>query len=175
PNDMMAWNEDQTRMPYRMHSEYLRRLFLNNDLASGRYQVNGNPVAISDIQVPIFAVGTETDHVAPWKSVYKINLLANSRNVTFLLTSGGHNAGIISEPGHPHRHYQMASRPGQGIYMDPDTWQQRTTHNEGSWWPAWQKWLAAKSGDPVDPPAMGAPDAGYPPLCDAPGTYIFQK
>ena len=174
-NDMMAWNEDQTRMPYRMHSEYLRKLFLNNDLAAGHYQVQGKPVAISDIQAPIFAVGTESDHVAPWKSVYKINLLVNSQKVTFLLTSGGHNAGIISEPGHPHRRYQLASRPESGIYMDPDTWQQKTPYNEGSWWPAWQQWLTAKSGSPTVPPDMGAPQAGYPPICDAPGTYIFQE
>lgn len=173
--DMLAWNEDQTRMPYRMHSEYLRRLFLNNDLAAGRYQVQGKPVAISDIQVPIFAVGTESDHVAPWRSVYKINLLANSQRVTFLLTSGGHNAGIISEPGHPHRHYQIASRPDHGVYVDPDTWQQKTPYNEGSWWPAWQRWLAVKSGDLVAAPEMGAPQAGYPPICDAPGTYVHQK
>ena len=175
PNDMMAWNEDQTRMPYRMHSEYLRKLFLNNDLAAGRYQVQRKPVAISDIQIPIFAVGTETDHVAPWKSVYKINLLANCPRVTFLLTSGGHNAGIVSEPGHPHRHYQIASRPEHGIYLDPDTWQQKTPLNQGSWWPAWQQWLAEKSGNRSAPPGMGAPQAGYPAICDAPGTYVYQE
>jgi len=171
-NDMMAWNEDQTRMPYRMHSEYLRHLFLNNDLAGGRYQVDGKPVAISDIHVPIFAVGTETDHVAPWQSVYKINLLANSQTVTFLLTSGGHNAGIISEPGHPRRHYRMASRSDHGSYIDPDSWMQKTPVSQGSWWPAWQRWLARRSGSRIAPPEMGASRQGYPAICDAPGTYI---
>jgi len=174
-NDMMAWNEDQTRMPYRMHSEYLRKLLLNNDLAAGRYQVQGKPVAINDIHIPIFAVGTESDHVSPWQSVYKINLLANSKEVTFLLTAGGHNAGIISEPGHSHRHYQMASRQEDSVYIDPDTWQQRTPSYEGSWWPAWQQWLAKRSTVPVAAPGMGAPKAGYPAICNAPGTYIYQK
>ncbi len=75
-NDLMAWNSDLTRMPYRMHSEYLRKMFLYNDLASGRYQVNGRPVVINDIRTPIFAVSTIKDHVAPWKSVYKIHLLS---------------------------------------------------------------------------------------------------
>ena len=108
--DMMAWDADATRMPYRMHSEYLRELFLKNDLAEGRFMVSGAPVALQDIRTPIFSVGTARDHVAPWKSVYKILLLTES-DMTFVLTSGGHNAGIVSEPGHKGRHYQIAAMP----------------------------------------------------------------
>jgi polyhydroxyalkanoate synthase len=173
-NDLMAWNADQTRMPYRMHSEYLRKLFLNNDLAAGRYRVDGRTIAVSDIHVPIFAVGTVEDHVAPWKSVYKIHLLANSQEVTFLLTSGGHNAGIVSEPGHPRRTFQMASRQGGDVFEDAETWEQTTPRQEGSWWPAWQGWLSAHSSGLSDPPSIGAPTAGYPPLEDAPGRYVLQ-
>jgi hypothetical protein len=80
-------------MPYRMHSEYPRKLFLDNDLAEGRFEVAGAPVALDDIRAPIFAVGTERDHVAPWRSTYKINLQAETE-VTYLLTSGG-IAGIV--------------------------------------------------------------------------------
>jgi len=175
PNDMMAWNQDQTRMPYRMHSEYLRKLFLDNDLAAGRYEVDGRPVAISDIHVPIFAVGAEKDHVSPWKSVYKINLQANSQEVTFLLSAGGHNAGIVSEPGHRNRWYRLASRSGDKAYIDPDTWHRKTPVLDGSWWPAWEAWLAQRSSPPVEAPASGAPESGYPVLCEAPGTYVFQS
>ena len=174
PNDLMAWNADQTRMPYRMHSEYLRKLFLNNDLATGRYEVDGRPIAISDIRTPIFAIATVKDHVAPWQSVFKINLLANSQDVTFVLTSGGHNAGIVSEPGHPGRSYQIASRQGGAAYVDAETWECNTPHQDGSWWPAWEAWLSRYSSELCEPPGMGAPAAGCQASDDAPGAYVFQ-
>jgi polyhydroxyalkanoate synthase len=168
PNDLMAWNADQTRLPYRMHSEYLRRLLLDNDLATGRYEVEGRPIAISDIRAPICAVATETDHVAPWRSVYKIHLLANAGEVTFLLTNGGHNAGIISEPGHPRRRYRISTHTAGDSYTGPRTWLEQAAKREGSWWPAWQKWLADHSSGRVAPPAGSA----Y--LEDAPGSYVHQ-
>jgi polyhydroxyalkanoate synthase len=171
PSDLMAWNADGTRMPYRMHSEYLRKMFLHNDLAEGRYRVEGRPVAISAIRGPIFAVGTETDHVAPWHSVYKIHLL-NESDITFVLTSGGHNAGIVSEPGHPHRHYRIEHRPAQGSFISPEEWMAQAGEREGSWWVDWVAWLNARSGEPISPPPLAAPDRGYPALADAPGSYV---
>ncbi len=173
--DLMAWNADLTRLPFRMHSEYLRRLFLGNDLAQGRYQVDGRPVALTDIRVPVFAVGTVRDHVAPWRSVYKLNLLADTE-VSFLLTSGGHNAGIVSEPGHPGRTYQVATKRESDHYVDPDSWQASVPVRDGSWWPEWLAWLGQHgSGAPVAPPAIGARAASYPPLEDAPGRYVLQQ
>jgi polyhydroxyalkanoate synthase len=173
-NDLMAWNADQTRMPYRMHSEYLRSLFLENRLSRGRYAVDGRAVSLRDIRLPIFAVGTQRDHIAPWQSVYKIRLLADTE-VTFALTSGGHNAGIVSEPGHPGRRYQQTTMAEKAPYLPPEEWVQTAPFKEGSWWPGWHKWLAAHNGTMVKPPQMGAPNQGLPPLCDAPGTYVFQK
>jgi polyhydroxyalkanoate synthase len=171
--DLMAWNADSTRMPYRMHSEYLRKLYLNNDLTEGRFEVEGRPIALTDIRAPVFSVGTVKDHVAPWRSVYKAHLFTDT-DVTFALTSGGHNAGIVSEPGHPHRTYQLATASGDGRYIDPERWVADTPVREGSWWPEWVSWLGERSGNPVSPPETGAPNKGYPPLADAPGTYIFQ-
>ena len=170
--DLMAWNADATRLPYRMHSEYLRRLFLNNDLAAGRYMVADKPVALTDIRAPIFTVGTVRDHVAPWRSTYKINFLTDT-DVTYLLTTGGHNAGIVSEPGHDHRGFQVMTRKADDRYIDPDAFLAQAPQKQGSWWPEWVAWLATQSGEPVDPPAMGA--AAYASLGDAPGTYVLQQ
>lgn len=172
-SDLMAWNADTTRLPYRMHAEYLHSLFLHNDLFEGRYRVDHRPITLNDIRIPIFAVGTIRDHVAPWRSVYKITLLTDT-DVTFLLTSGGHNAGIVSEPGHPHRSYQYATRLADEPYIDPDTWQTAMPVREGSWWPTWQAWLAKRSSGRVVPPCIGMPTCGYPQLNDAPGRYVLQ-
>jgi polyhydroxyalkanoate synthase len=170
--DMTAWNADTTRMPYRMHAQYLRRLFLNNDLAVGRYRVGGRPVAVSDIRVPMFVVGTATDHVAPWRSVYKIHLLTNAE-ITFALTTGGHNMGVVSEPGHAGRSYQVMTRPEDGKYFDADGYLAQAPRTEGSWWPEWQRWLASRSGRDANPPRMGAPERGYPAMDAAPGSYVL--
>lgn len=172
--DLVAWNADATRMPYRMHSEYLRRLFLDNDLAEGRYGAGGRPVALTDIRAPIFSVGTVRDHIAPWRSTYKIHLLTDT-DVTYVLTTGGHNAGIVSEVGHPGRSFQVLTKRASDQYIDPETWLREAPRKDGSWWPEWSAWLRAHSGQAGDPPAMGAPESGYAPLCDAPGTYVLQQ
>jgi polyhydroxyalkanoate synthase len=171
--DLMAWNADATRMPYRMHSEYLRWLFLNNDLAEGRYHVGKKAIAVTDIRAPIFAVGTEDDHVAPWRSVYKLHLLVDT-DVTFVLTSGGHNAGIVSEPGHHNRHFRIADTHADASYRSPDSWCDDTATQKGSWWPSFTVWLAEHSSDPIAPPHTGARSGRYSVLCDAPGTYVKQ-
>jgi len=171
--DLMAWNADATRMPYRMHSQYLRQLFLDNELAEGRYRVDGRAIALADIRTPIFAVGTEWDHVAPWRSVYKLHLLTDA-DVTFLLTSGGHNAGIVSEPGHADRHYRVSTKMADAMYVDPEVWQAKTPPSSGSWWPEWVAWLNRHSGPMTTPPRLGCPSENYTVLCDAPGSYVLQ-
>ena len=174
PIDIMAWNADTTRMPYRMHSQYLRSLFLNNDLAGGRFKVDGRAITIHDIRVPIFAVGTERDHVAPWRSVFKLHLLADA-DIAFVLTNGGHNAGILSEPGHEHRHFRMAVHRHGEQYIAPESWVASNPPRAGSWWPAWSAWLAEKSGSPVAPPPLGRPHGRFAALQDAPGSYVLMK
>jgi polyhydroxyalkanoate synthase len=174
--DLMAWNADGTRMPARMHTEYLYGLYLNNDLALDRFRVEGEVVHLSDIRVPLFVVGTETDHVAPWKSVYKVDRYVQCSEFTFLLTSGGHNAGIISGPAHPKRRHRVRTRHAGEPRLTADKWFETTEAEAGSWWPVWGAWLDAHSaGSRVAPPAMGAPDAGYAVIDDAPGEYVRER
>jgi polyhydroxyalkanoate synthase subunit PhaC len=163
---------DGTRLPARMHIEYLRRLYLYNELAEARFPVAGRPLALDDIKLPMFVVGTERDHIAPWHSVFKLHLL-NDGELTFVLTSGGHNAGIVSEPGHPHRHFRIHVRAAGAPTRGPDEWDQSTAPQDGSWWVEWNKWLGQRSGGQIDPPQMGAP--GFMPIGDAPGTYVLES
>ncbi|GLR85389.1 PHA/PHB synthase family protein [Bradyrhizobium iriomotense] len=170
PSDLMAWNADATRLPYRMHSEYLRQLFLDNDLAEGRYHVDGRNIALSDIHAPMFVVGTLRDHVAPWRSVYKIHYQIDA-DVTFLLASGGHNAGIVAPPGEPGHSYQVMTKAADAPYVGRNEWLDLAPRVEGSWWPEWTRWLLARSGDLCEPPRMGLGNVDH--LPDAPGDYVL--
>jgi len=175
-NDLMSWNADGTRMAYRMHTDYLHQLYLNNDLAEGRYVANGEQLELSDIRVPMFVVGTETDHVAPWRSVYKVGKLVRSADYTFCLTSGGHNAGIISGPQHPKRRHRVHTSRSGARLLSPDKYLEKVEPLPGSWWPTWAKWLEERSSArKVAPPPMGAPKQGLKPLGKAPGTYVLAK
>jgi polyhydroxyalkanoate synthase len=166
-NPLMAWNADATRMPAKMHSEYLRHLFLKNDLAKARYLVDGTAVALSDIRAPIYSVATETDHVSPWMSVFRLSNLTDT-DVTFVLTNGGHNGGVLSQPGHARRHF----RAGHKIEGDPHVTAQKwiDTHDptDGSWWPHWAKWLKTKSSG-----LKNTRPLPHAPLDEAPGRYVF--
>ena len=168
--DLMAWNADTTRMPYRMQAEYLQRLYLDNELAAGRFLVEGHPAALQNIRAPVFLVGAERDHVAPWQSVFKLHYLADT-DITFVLTNGGHNAGIVSEPGHKGRHYRLGLKREMDMYHGPDEWVAMHAPVPGSWWPAWVDWLAAgSSATRMAPPPV--PELVYD---AAPGTYVFAK
>ncbi|WP_454766268.1 PHA/PHB synthase family protein [Cupriavidus campinensis] len=166
-NDLVSWNRDTTRLPYRLHSECLHKLFLDNELATGKLCVGGCPIALSDLDLPIFVVGTEHDHVSPWRSVYKLHLLT-SAELTFVLTSGGHNAGIVSEPGHPRRRYRLHTRLPAAPYLSPEQFLAKAVRHEGSWWPAWHDWLEAHSTGRC---TRQAAEHG---LADAPGTYVLE-
>lgn len=173
--DIEAWSEDTTRMPYRMHSDYLRGLFLENRLTAGRFAVDGRVIALSDIDAPMFVVATETDHIAPWRSVYKAHLFTDCE-LSFVLTNGGHNSGILSEPQHRSRHFRWGVRQHQDRYRDPDTWAAQAEVRQGSWWIAWADWLERKSSrERVAAPDPDAATERFRPLAAAPGAYVMMR
>jgi polyhydroxyalkanoate synthase subunit PhaC len=173
-SDLMAWNADGTRLPSRMHLDYLRGLFLHNALARGEWEVDGEPVNLDDIRVPVFNVGTVQDHVAPWRSVFKLHALTNAEQ-TFVLTAGGHNVGIVNPPGQEISSYRLRRWQAGDRLLTPDQWMASTPSVSGSWWTAWAEWLRERSTRRVAPPRMGAPQAGLPPLEAAPGHYVHQR
>ncbi len=171
PNDLMSWNADVTRLPAVMHSQYLRRCYLHNELANGHFTLDEQPLSLRDIHTPLFAVGTVKDHVSPWRSVFKVHRLV-SAPVTFALTSGGHNAGIVSEPGHPGRHYQLLTMTPEQPRCRSDEWQARAPRRDGSWWEAWSDWLI-QQGAGRQVPARHPPDDAA--LGAAPGRYVMVR
>jgi polyhydroxyalkanoate synthase subunit PhaC len=172
-NDLMAWNADGTRMPCRMHSEYLNRLYLHNELAQGTFTIDGKAVDLRLLTVPMFIVGTETDHVAPWRSAFKTRALTRAADCSFVLTSGGHNAGIISGPVNPKRRHRICRWDNATTAVSPEQYMEQAELRAGSWWPTWERWLAEHSAAArVAPPPMGNAAAGFPALCSAPGGYV---
>jgi polyhydroxyalkanoate synthase subunit PhaC len=178
--DLKAWNADATRMPYRMHSEYLRSFYLKNDLAEGRFEIDGEPIVLRDIRAPMFVVSTELDHVSPWKSVYKIHLLTDCE-INYVLCSGGHNVGVVNPPltdadtAAYTPTYRFSVRPAEGAYVDPDAWSASATQRGGSWWPAWQHWLARHSGKPIAPQPIGGRGRNrLSVIAEAPGRYVHE-
>jgi polyhydroxyalkanoate synthase len=174
---MRAWNADATRLPARMHSEYLRRLYLHNDLAEGRYPTEVGPVSLADVRVPLFVVATERDHVSPWRSVYKVQRLVSSP-VSFVLTSGGHNVGIVNPPvgpmAHPQASYRFDSHAHGAAPIDAQAWFDAAPTFAGSWWPCWHRWLDQHSAGKVKAqPVVGLIRSGKQIL--APGTYVHQE
>ena len=172
-DDLSAWSSDATRMPYQMHSEYLRRLYLNNDLAEGRFRLNGRLVALQDIRTPMFVVGTERDHVAPWRSVFKIHDLT-SAEITFVLVNGGHNRGVVAPPGEGGRRFRIATTASRDRRPDSDAWVKAADYRQESWWLAWFDWLHARSSRDVAPPPLGLASAGLAPVGPAPGDYVLE-
>ncbi len=173
-NAMMAWNADGTRLPYRMHSEYLHGMFLRNALARGEWRSGGVPVNLASIDVPLFNVGALQDHVAPWRSVYKLHRLTQAEQ-SFVLTAGGHNVGIVNPPGQARSSYRLRRWRGGERLLTPDEWLQDTPEEAGSWWSAWVPWLRRHSSRRAAMPQMGAPRTGLPALGPAPGRYVFER
>jgi polyhydroxyalkanoate synthase subunit PhaC len=169
--DLLYWNSDGTRMTRAAHSWYLRNTYVENNLIKpGRITLKGEAVDLGRIRQDTYAVGAEKDHIVPWDAAWRITQLFGSE-VRFVRASSGHIAGIINPPGGKGAYWTRET--GDAAASSPEQWLQSASRHEGSWWPDWATWLSARSGRKSAPPSMGS--AKYPPLQDAPGSYVLEK
>jgi polyhydroxyalkanoate synthase len=162
--DILAWNSDSTRLPAAMHSFYLRSLYGRNELARGKLELAGQTLSLANAKRDAYIVGAINDHIVPWPSSYKATSLLGG-SVRYVLSSGGHIAGIVNPPS-PKSWYETA----EGNPPDPAQWRKDAQRHGGSWWEDWAAWAEARAGDLVDPPRMGS--RRYPALGEAPGDYV---
>jgi polyhydroxyalkanoate synthase subunit PhaC len=162
--DILAWNSDSTRMPAAMHTFYLHHLYLQNELAQGEMELAGQQLSLSDVKNDAYVVGAINDHIVPWHASYETTRLLGG-SVRYVLSSGGHIAGIVNPPG-PKAWYQASARTPASA----DEWHASATKHNGSWWEDWTQWSDKRAGDRITPPPMGS--QRYPALADAPGSYV---
>jgi polyhydroxyalkanoate synthase len=174
--DLLYWNSDGTRVPGKVHSFLLRELFLANKLKEpDAIQIRGVGIDTRRVTIPSYAVACERDHIVPWRGASKIRQLMGG-SVRFILAESGHIAGIINPPAKKRRGYWVNEAIETGDRdreVDPDTWLAGATRHEGSWWVDWTPWLKKQTGKLVEPPPMGSDE--YPPIMDAPGTYVLER
>lgn len=163
--DILAWNEDSTNMPAAMHSFYLRSCYLENRFAGGELELCDERLDLSAIDADTFIVGAVNDHIVPWKSSYRTTQLLPKANVTYVLSSAGHIAGIVNPPGPKATSQTRSDNPA-----DPEAWREGATEEHRSWWELWAEWAVERGGPMQEPPPLGS--EAHPPLGEAPGTYV---
>jgi polyhydroxyalkanoate synthase len=168
--DILAWNADSTRMPAAMHSFYLRSLYIRNELARGELELAGQQLSLGDVKSDTYVVGAVNDHIVPWTASYKATRLLGG-TVRYVLSNGGHVAGIVNPPG-PRAWYTVS--PSAAAYPagadEAEQWRAAAETHDGSWWQDWADWAGPRAGGLVAPPPLGS--RRYPVLSDAPGQYI---
>jgi polyhydroxyalkanoate synthase len=168
PFDLLFWNADQTRMPKRLHMDYLRRFYRDNALATGQLELGGVKLDLGAVTTPIYAQASKEDHIAPYRSVYK-GLALFGGPTTFVLAGSGHIAGVINHPAAAkYQHWTSDQRPDA-----VEDWVAGAVEHPGSWWPNWAAWLAERSGGKV--PARDPAKGKLKPIEDAPGSFVKVK
>ena len=166
--DILAWNSDSTRMPSAMHAFYLRNFYVRNKLAAGTLEIAGRQIDLSAIKSPTYVVSAINDHIVPWESAYRTTGLV-SGPVRFVLSSGGHIAGIVNPPS-PKAWFLATDGDVATVPASVEAWREAAQRHAGTWWEDWTRWSAETAGEMVDPPRTGS-DA-HPVLGDAPGRYV---
>jgi polyhydroxyalkanoate synthase len=155
------------------HSFYLRNTYLENNLVEpGKVEIKGRPIDLSEIEGEIYAVGAERDHIVPWYSAWKVGQLTSAKT-RFALANSGHIAGMINPPSRGKGKHWVNEGGDAGEAKTAEEWRQNATQHEGSWWEDWTSWLEPRSGERVEPPGVGSEQ--YPPIEDAPGTYVKER
>lgn len=165
--DMLSWNADSTRMPAAMQAEYLRTLYLENQLVDGKLELAGERLDLAAVRQDAYVISAEADHIAPWRSSYA-GATHLGGDVRFVLSNSGHIAGVVNPPSPKSRH--SVAQPGP-LPTDPTTWQDGATEHRASWWEDWTPWIAARAGEQVTPPRIGSDE--HPVLQEAPGSYVL--
>jgi polyhydroxyalkanoate synthase len=166
PFDLLYWNDDSTRMPARMHSFYLRRMYQQNELVTpGAVELDGVPLDLRKIKLPTYILSTREDHIAPWKSTYRATQLYAGK-IRFVLAASGHIAGVVNPP----ESGKYSHWVNEELSPDADAWFKGATELAGSWWPDWHRWVVGQ--DRTQVPAREPGAGGLPALCDAPGEYV---
>jgi len=166
PFDLLTWNADSTRMPAEMQTEYLRTLYLRNELAEGKLELGGERLDLGDVTQDAYVITAERDHIAPWDSVY-IGARRLGGTVRFVLSNSGHIAGVVNPPSPKSRHWfsETAELPARSA-----DWRDDATEHRASWWEDWAPWITERAGELRTPPGFGSP--ALPVLGDAPGEYV---
>jgi polyhydroxyalkanoate synthase len=171
PFDLLYWNADSTRMPARMHSFYLRNMYIKNLLGvPGGISLNGVPIDLSKVKQPSYFISTVEDHIAPWKTTYlgaRYLGAAAQNNIRFVLGGSGHIAGIVNPPAANKYHYWT----NDALPAKPDEWFAGAKQIPGSWWNDWQAWIEKQNAGENKVPARKPGDGQLKVLEDAPGSY----
>jgi poly[(R)-3-hydroxyalkanoate] polymerase subunit PhaC len=165
PFDLLYWNSDSTRMPAANHSFYLRNCYLDNKLAKGQMEIAGEKLDLGNVTIPVYNLATREDHIAPAKSTFLGSKFFGGP-VKYVLAGSGHIAGVVNPPSKPKYQYWTGDAPIGNL----DRWLTKATEHPGSWWPDWIAWIKVQAGDTV--PARQAGSEKYPPIEDAPGSYV---
>ena len=166
--DLLAWNNDSTRMPARMHSSYLRRCYLQNQFANDAFEVDGTVLRAADVKQDAYVLSAIDDHIVPWTAAYRTATLLGGHN-RFVLSTSGHIAGIVNPPSPKARHWT-----NDQIAASPEEWLQGAEQHQQTWWEDWASWIGERSGKKVDAPKQLGSEA-YAPLEDAPGLYVQMR
>ena len=167
--DLLYWNGDGSNLPAKMLMEYLRGLCQRNEFTQEGFELFGETLHVCDVDVPIYSVTCETDHIAKWTDCYRGIQMMGSNDKTFVVSESGHIAGIINPPSkNKYNHYT-----NDDLTLPSSEWMDGADCNEGSWWPRWEQWLRSRSGEKVPAPIPGS--SHHTVLADAPGTYVTVK